>query len=129
MLHGILEALSWPFLPSVVRKIRHQQAAQLLSRPGKVRFGRCFWDAERLPNLAEAQLGVITEQHDRTVAPGPWLNRIKDMLSSLMQFDLLLWLPLTVGKAGNECIFTPIRGRMDASDAASGPSAPFNRRA
>jgi hypothetical protein len=46
-----------------------------------VRFDRCFWDAERLPNLAEAQLGVTTEQHDRAVARGQCLNCIKEQLA------------------------------------------------
>src|SRR5947209_5458324 len=73
--------LSWPLLPSGGRKLRPQQGTQLLPRPVKIRFSRCFWDAERSPNLAIAQLGIIAQQHDRAVARGQRFNCLKEQLA------------------------------------------------
>ncbi len=58
-----------------------KQGTQQLSRSVKVPFGRCFWDAEHLSNLAVAQLGAIAELHDRAEARGQRLNRFKEQLT------------------------------------------------
>src|SRR5690348_3783947 len=75
---------------------------------GQKPLGCCFWDAERLSNLAEAQLGGIAEQHDRAVARGQRLKRLKEQLAYLVQFDLFLWLPVRAQKRGKGRTFVPI---------------------
>ncbi len=66
-----------PLHASLMRKFWRKPGAQWLFRPVKVRFGRGYWNAERLPNLAEAQLLGVAQQHDRAGMRGQHLNRFK----------------------------------------------------